>query len=147
MPVINRTFLFTASPKPFLAIKPTRHLSTTSYHRTSSNFQTQSWTSSYETGRPTEGPLSKASRVGASFLTPSLLKEHVDKFVVGQDKAKKVTCVAIYNHYQRIREIKRQEQEEEERWQRAHREQKAHRDREKEASSHPVESITPSIIT
>jgi ATP-dependent Clp protease ATP-binding subunit ClpX len=67
-----------------------------------------------------------------------MLKEHLDKFVVGQDKAKKVTSVAIYNHYQRIRELKRQEAEEQER--------KAQKERrllaERERNSHPLESTT-----
>jgi len=69
-------------------------------------------------------------------LTPSALKEHLDKYVVGQDKAKRVTSVAIYNHYQRIRELRRQEAEE-----LAKREQEARWDlRERERNAHPVES-------
>jgi ATP-dependent Clp protease ATP-binding subunit ClpX len=73
-----------------------------------------------------------------------LLKEHLDKFVVGQDKAKKVTSVAIYNHYQRIRELRRQEVEEQ-----TAREQQARWEmRERERGSHPVESLSfPSLIT
>jgi ATP-dependent Clp protease ATP-binding subunit ClpX len=51
--------------------------------------------------------------------------------------------VAIFNHYQRIREIRRQEAEEEERGAREERQAKAHRDREKEEGSHPVESTAP----
>jgi len=70
------------------------------------------------------------------------LKEHLDKFVVGQDKAKKVTSVAIFNHYQRIRELRRQEAEEEERYAKEERQRKARRDRENEESSHPVESTS-----
>jgi ATP-dependent Clp protease ATP-binding subunit ClpX len=34
---------------------------------------------------------------------PSEIKEYLDKYVVGQLKAKKVLSVAVYNHYQRIR--------------------------------------------
>jgi ATP-dependent Clp protease ATP-binding subunit ClpX len=34
---------------------------------------------------------------------PGEIKEYLDKYVVGQDKAKKVLSVAVYNHYQRIR--------------------------------------------
>jgi ATP-dependent Clp protease ATP-binding subunit ClpX len=67
-----------------------------------------------------------------------LLKEHLDKFVVGQDKAKKVTSVAIYNHYQRIRELRRQEAEVQ-----AAREQQARWELgERERVSHPVESLS-----
>jgi ATP-dependent Clp protease ATP-binding subunit ClpX len=80
--------------------------------------------------------LAQASKHGATRLTPTLLKEHLDKFVVGQDKAKKVVSVAIFNHYQRIREIKRQEAEEH-----AKREKQARWEmRERERRSHPVES-------
>jgi ATP-dependent Clp protease ATP-binding subunit ClpX len=85
------------------------------------------------------GPLAQAAKHGAPRLTPSALKEHLDKFVVGQDRAKKVTSVAIYNHYQRIREIQRQDDEEVER--RAQDERRLLAERERD--SHPVESISP----
>jgi ATP-dependent Clp protease ATP-binding subunit ClpX len=112
---------------------PRKHRET-QYRR--SDFDGQGWTSSYEPPGPTKGPLSQASKHGVPVLTPLSLKTHLDKFVVGQDKAKKVTCVAIYNHYQRIRELKRQEAEEEERkeqYQRRH-------VYERERNSHPVDS-------
>ena len=34
---------------------------------------------------------------------PYLLKAHLDEYVVGQDEAKKVLSVAIYNHYKRLK--------------------------------------------
>jgi ATP-dependent Clp protease ATP-binding subunit ClpX len=43
-----------------------------------------------------------------------MLKQHLDQFVVGQERAKKVLSVAVFNHYQRIQEIQRREEEEEE---------------------------------
>lgn len=35
--------------------------------------------------------------------TPHELKEYLDQFVIGQDQAKKVLSVAVYNHYKRIK--------------------------------------------
>ena len=35
--------------------------------------------------------------------TPHELKEHLDEYVIGQDDAKKVLSVAVYNHYKRLR--------------------------------------------
>jgi ATP-dependent Clp protease ATP-binding subunit ClpX len=43
-----------------------------------------------------------------------MLKQHLDQFVVGQDRAKKILSVAVYNHYQRIQEMQRRQEEEEE---------------------------------
>ena len=34
--------------------------------------------------------------------TPSELKKMLDEYVVGQDEAKRVLSVAVYNHYKRI---------------------------------------------
>ena len=34
--------------------------------------------------------------------TPSLIKKELDKYVIGQEKAKKTVAVGIYNHYKRI---------------------------------------------
>jgi ATP-dependent Clp protease ATP-binding subunit ClpX len=36
---------------------------------------------------------------------PHEIKDYLDKYVVGQTKAKKVLSVAVYNHYQRIRSL------------------------------------------
>jgi ATP-dependent Clp protease ATP-binding subunit ClpX len=51
---------------------------------------------------------------GVPRITPRALKDHLDAFVVGQDRAKKVLATATYNHYQRIQEIQRREDEAEE---------------------------------
>jgi ATP-dependent Clp protease ATP-binding subunit ClpX len=34
--------------------------------------------------------------------TPHKIKEHLDKYVIGQDEAKKILSVALYTHYKRI---------------------------------------------
>jgi ATP-dependent Clp protease ATP-binding subunit ClpX len=36
------------------------------------------------------------------LLRPSEIKAHLDKYVIGQEDAKKVISVAVYNHYKRI---------------------------------------------
>lgn len=35
-------------------------------------------------------------------LTPRSIKDHLDTYVIGQDEAKKVLSVAVYNHYKRL---------------------------------------------
>jgi len=35
-------------------------------------------------------------------LTPTMIKQSLDEHVIGQDRAKKVLSVAVYNHYKRI---------------------------------------------
>lgn len=35
-------------------------------------------------------------------ITPREIKSHLDKYVIGQDDAKKVLSVAVYNHYKRL---------------------------------------------
>ena len=35
--------------------------------------------------------------------TPVEIKQHLDSYVIGQDEAKKVLSVAVYNHYKRLR--------------------------------------------
>lgn len=39
---------------------------------------------------------------GFELLKPHEIKEKLDEYIVGQDKAKKVLSVAVYNHYKRI---------------------------------------------
>lgn len=78
-----------------------------------SDFTGQPFTGSYEPDQKTYGPLGDASILGAPKLTPRVLKQHLDQFVVGQERAKKVLSVAVYNHYQRVQELERREEEEE----------------------------------
>jgi ATP-dependent Clp protease ATP-binding subunit ClpX len=95
----------------------TRYLSSSSYtFPTSSQFNrseftSQPFTGSYEPGVPTPGPLGSTPAFGAPRITPKVLKQYLDQYVVGQDRAKKVLSVAVYNHYQRVQELLRREEE------------------------------------
>jgi ATP-dependent Clp protease ATP-binding subunit ClpX len=42
------------------------------------------------------------SAAAIKLLKPHEIKAHLDEYVIGQDQAKKVLSVAIYNHYKRI---------------------------------------------
>ena len=44
----------------------------------------------------------KFSSSNVNLLKPKQIKEHLDEFVIGQDQAKKVISVAVYNHYKRV---------------------------------------------
>jgi len=45
------------------------------------------------------------------LATPRQIKEHLDQYVVGQDEAKEVLSVAVYNHYKRIKQRKKSDVE------------------------------------
>ena len=44
----------------------------------------------------------KADYENVKLLKPQEIKAELDKYIVGQDKAKKVLSVAVYNHYKRV---------------------------------------------
>src|SRR5216110_1966129 len=44
----------------------------------------------------------KARSVGAKVPSPRRINEILDQYVIGQDKAKRVLSVAVYNHYKRV---------------------------------------------
>ncbi len=45
-----------------------------------------------------------AEKSGLKIPSPATIRDHLDEFVVGQETAKKVLAVAVYNHYQRLRQ-------------------------------------------
>ncbi len=49
-----------------------------------------------------EGRTSAASDLEINLLTPEEINAFLDEYVIGQDEAKKVLSVAVYNHYKRI---------------------------------------------
>lgn len=96
-----------------------------------SDFTSQPYSGSYEAGLPTSGPLGSTPAFGAPRITPKVLKQYLDQYVVGQERAKKVLSVAVFNHYQRAQEIIRREEEEQE--------LAAKRQRKEALDSHPLE--------
>ena len=41
-----------------------------------------------------------------NVLRPKELKEKLDEYIIGQDNAKKIISVAVYNHYKRVFKLK-----------------------------------------
>jgi ATP-dependent Clp protease ATP-binding subunit ClpX len=130
-PVLTTTAISPQARQSYIAISHIfrRHLSSTATRPES--FTSQPYTGIYEAGGPTEGPLRDASNIGAPRITPTVLKQHLDQFIVGQERAKKTLSTAVYNHYQRITELQRLDDEADERAHQEERRRMAHR--------HPVE--------
>ena len=49
------------------------------------------------------GTTATPARSDAALPRPAEIKQHLDDFVIGQDAAKRVLAVAVYNHYKRLR--------------------------------------------
>lgn len=55
-------------------------------------------------GKSAEVPLDAAkSLLDKELPTPSQIRSNLDEYVIGQDTAKKVLSVAVYNHYKRLK--------------------------------------------
>ncbi|KAK0786274.1 ATP-binding protein [Friedmanniomyces endolithicus] len=127
---------------PARRLRRSRHLHTTRCLADggtfkSSEFTTQGFTGIYDASAPTTGPLADSSAIGAPRITPRTLKDHLDQFVVGQDRAKRILATAVYNHYQRIQELQRRDAEEDEAY------AQEERRRMSEIRRHPVEDEFP----
>lgn len=55
----------------------------------------------YDALRVTTPPEEKSGKE-IQLLPPEKIKEELDRYIVGQDQAKKVLSVAVYNHYKRL---------------------------------------------
>ena len=54
-----------------------------------------------EKANGTAGPKSSAPVI-PDLPTPTAMKEQLDQYVIGQERAKRALCVAVYNHYKRV---------------------------------------------
>ncbi|MEI6653870.1 MAG: ATP-dependent Clp protease ATP-binding subunit ClpX [Verrucomicrobiota bacterium] len=57
-----------------------------------------------ELGGGTPKGRTPAEKAGFKVPTPAALRDKLNEFVIGQESAKKVLSVAVYNHYQRLRQ-------------------------------------------
>ena len=59
-----------------------------------------------KSARPARGAnrahIQPADDLDINILTPAEIKEGLDQYVIGQDEAKRVLAVSVYNHYKRI---------------------------------------------
>ena len=55
-------------------------------------------------GQDPDAPETAGLELGDKVPTPAELCSHLDDFVIGQEDAKRVLSVAVYNHYQRLRQ-------------------------------------------
>ncbi|KAI9735218.1 MAG: hypothetical protein M1834_001808 [Cirrosporium novae-zelandiae] len=114
--------LYSISRKLSLSSSP----SLSSNHR--SDLSGQGYSNVYEAGKPVSGPIGATSDIGIPKFTPKSLKRHLDQYVVGQEKAKKDLCIAIYNHHLRIEDKRRQEEAEAELLAKQWRKERGHQD-------------------
>ena len=61
-------------------------------------------------GEPSENKTTGSANTGAPSTstveaTTEVVKEKLDEYIIGQDEAKRVLSVAVYNHYKRINAV------------------------------------------
>ena len=47
---------------------------------------------------------SKSKKIDFQLKKPIEIKHYLDKHIIGQDEAKKIVSVAVYNHFKRVNE-------------------------------------------
>lgn len=57
------------------------------------------------------GGLAYEDERGINLLKPKEIKDFLDQYVIGQDEAKKVLAVAVYNHYKRVLSVEKSDVE------------------------------------
>ena len=60
----------------------------------------------------TAGEQKQQVQYALNLLKPQAIKEKLDEYVIGQDDAKKVLSVAVYNHFKRIAHVAKNNKEE-----------------------------------
>ena len=59
----------------------------------------------------TTGELKHQVQQAMNLLKPKAIKEKLDEYVIGQDEAKKILSVAVYNHFKRITHLSKNNKE------------------------------------
>ena len=54
-----------------------------------------------------KGKDKKGDAPSFNLVKPKAIKEHLDQYVIGQDQAKRVLSVAVYNHYKRLMQVRK----------------------------------------
>jgi len=121
----------TISSIPSLAVLSRRCRPYTTYRSSDFTFANGGggFTGTVETKEPVVGPLAGGVKITPRYiplpLPPpvshsadapwgSTLKQHLDKYVIGQDRSKRVLSTAIFHHYQRVHLARIREAEQQE---------------------------------
>ncbi|CAO3618183.1 unnamed protein product [Cunninghamella echinulata] len=73
------------------------------YHGISYNGNTDGGGREYNNGSSQAAPNNDESVEIARLSDPRTIVKHLDDYIIGQSRAKKILAVAIYNHYNRVR--------------------------------------------